>query len=75
MKKHIVIWVLMGLLAESWAVVAESTQPKIKVAPKTPIEAYAFNLHDVRLLDGPFRAAMERDAIYLLTLEPDHLLA
>jgi len=75
MKKNIVICVLMGLLAESWAVVAESTQPKIKIAPKTPIEAYAFNLHDVRLLDGPFRAAMERDAIYLLTLEPDRLLA
>ncbi|HML73933.1 MAG TPA: glycoside hydrolase family 127 protein [Anaerohalosphaeraceae bacterium] len=75
MKTYILICLLTVLSACSWAVVAESTQPKIKIAPRTPIEAYAFNLHDVRLLDGPFRAAMERDAIYLLTLEPDRLLA
>jgi uncharacterized protein len=34
-----------------------------------------FPLGDVRLLDGPFRAAQERDARYLLALEPDRMLA
>jgi DUF1680 family protein len=34
----------------------------------------AFALSDVRLLDGPFRDAQERDARYLLSLEPDRLL-
>jgi hypothetical protein len=31
-------------------------------------------LADVRLLDGPFRAAQERDVTYLLALDPDRLL-
>jgi DUF1680 family protein len=32
------------------------------------------DLHDVRLLDGPFRDAQQRDLAYLLSLEPDRLL-
>ena len=36
--------------------------------------AAAFNLADVRLLEGPFRQAQERDGRYLLQLEPDRLL-
>ncbi len=36
--------------------------------------ADAFRLSDVRLLEGPFRRAQERDAEYLLRLEPDRLL-
>jgi hypothetical protein len=39
------------------------------VVPKVAFEAVAFDLEDVRLLDGPFKAAMERDAAYLLTVE------
>ena len=31
-------------------------------------------LADVRLLDGPFRAAQQRDVAYLLALDPDRLL-
>jgi hypothetical protein len=31
-------------------------------------------LSDVRLLDGPFLAAQQRDAAYLLSLDPDRLL-
>jgi DUF1680 family protein len=48
--------------------------PLLKVAPKTPLKAMAFDLRDVRLLDGPFRRAMELDHQYLLSLEPDRLL-
>jgi DUF1680 family protein len=48
---------------------------KIKVAPVVPFKAYAFDLRDVTLLDGSsFKNAMEKDATYLLSLEPDRLL-
>jgi DUF1680 family protein len=36
--------------------------------------ANAFNLADIRLLEGPFLRAQERDGRYLLQLEPDRLL-
>jgi DUF1680 family protein len=36
--------------------------------------AWAFPLRDVRILDGPFRDAQQRDLAYLLSLEPDRLL-
>jgi DUF1680 family protein len=47
--------------------------------PTHPIEvavplAQPFALGDVRLLDSPFKAAMERNAAYLLSVEPDRLL-
>ncbi len=38
-------------------------------------EAVAFDLADVRLLDGPFKQAMMLDARYLLMLDPDRLLS
>jgi len=38
-------------------------------------EAQEFPLEDVRLLDGPFKDAMMRDAAYLLRLNPDRLLS
>lgn len=36
--------------------------------------AAAFDLRDVRLLDGPFRAAQERDKAYILRVEVDRLM-
>ncbi len=39
------------------------------------LPAQQFPPEEVRLLDGPFRHAMERDAKYLLSLEPDRLLS
>ena len=36
--------------------------------------AYSFPLQSVRLLDGPFRHAMELDEKYLLALDADRLL-
>ncbi|HMD62310.1 MAG TPA: beta-L-arabinofuranosidase domain-containing protein, partial [Opitutaceae bacterium] len=36
--------------------------------------AIPFALGDVRLLDSPFKEAMERNADYLLSIEPDRLL-
>jgi DUF1680 family protein len=46
----------------------------MKVEYKVPLVATAFDLKDVRLLDGPFRDAMMRDERYLLSLEPDRFL-
>jgi uncharacterized protein len=43
---------------------------KFAVADK----AQPFDLADVRLLDGPFKGAQQRDAKYLLSLEPDRML-
>jgi DUF1680 family protein len=42
-------------------------------SPVTP-KARPFPLGDVRLLDSPFKEAMERNATYLLSLDPDRLL-
>lgn len=39
-----------------------------------PEGVHEFALEDVRLLDSPFRRASERNAQYLLKLEPDRLL-
>ena len=45
-----------------------------KVPPVMPIKARPFNLKQVRLLDSPFKDAMERDRKYLHGLEPGRLL-
>jgi len=43
-------------------------------AQAAPDAVRPFRLGDVRLLDGPFRRAMERNEAYLLSIEPDRLL-
>jgi DUF1680 family protein len=48
--------------------------PSGAVAASPPIDVAGFDLADVRLLDSPFRQASERNAHYLLKLEPDRLL-
>jgi len=48
--------------------------PKVKVPPVVPIKVHAFPLEAVRLLDGPFKHAMELDEQYLLALDVDRLL-
>lgn len=47
---------------------------KVKVQPVIPLKVHAFPLQDVRLLDGPFKHAMELDEKYLLALDVDRLL-
>ena len=44
---------------------------------ETPMEmkAESFPISSVKLLDGPFKQAIEVDKAYLLRLEPDRLLA
>src|SRR5437868_10862644 len=57
------------------AVEPQFHERKMIVQPRVQPKAYPFALTDVRLLDGPFRHAMELDARYLLSLEPDRLLS
>jgi len=75
--KNLLILLAAGLLSASPArgSVPEQGETRYRAAPKVPIAAYAFSLKDVRLLDGPFKRAMDLDAQYLLDLEPDRLLS
>jgi len=69
----LIFGISIASLAQSY--VPEKNNGKIIVKPKVDIEGYAFNLKDVRLLDGsPFKNALDKDAAYLLLLEPDRLL-
>src|SRR3990170_6377599 len=53
----------------------ERNNQRVKVKPVIDIKAYAFNLRDVKLLAGsPFKNAMDKDAAYLLEIEPNRLL-
>jgi DUF1680 family protein len=53
------------------AILAVPAQPAV---PRPDLKAEMFPRANVRLLDGPFRAAQERDTAYLLSLDPDRLL-
>jgi len=67
--------IIAGYSSYAQSYLPEKNNPKIKVKPITDVQAYAFNLNDIRLLDGsPFKNAMDKDAAYLLTIEPDRLL-
>ena len=46
----------------------------VKVAPAVSLAVHAFPLQDVRLLDGPFKRAMDLDKQFLLSLDVDRLL-
>lgn len=54
---------------------AGNSDPKRVIKDKVKMEACAFPLSDVRLLDGSlFKNAMDKDGEWLLALEPDRLL-
>jgi DUF1680 family protein len=59
----------------SQSYVPEWQDGKMKVKPVVDVKAYAFNVSDVKLLEGPFKAAMQADVNYLLKIEPDRLLS
>ena len=56
------------------AALADTTFAAASVKPVVSVQAYPFNLKNVRLLDGPFKAAMERDLGYMASLDNDRLL-
>src|SRR5262245_24090918 len=56
------------LLSAFWIDAAE-------MSPAVKSQAQEFPLSAVKLLDGPFRQAMEVDRAFLLRIDPDRLLA
>ena len=62
-------------LSHTLASEAEAQQTKTSVPDRIHLEAHDFNLADVRLLNGPFKKAMDLDGNYLLHLNPDRLLS
>jgi DUF1680 family protein len=67
--------VLAATAVRGQSYVPEYGAVSMEVAPVVRVAAYPFSIKDVRLLDGPFRQAMEADARYLLVIEPDRLLS
>jgi uncharacterized protein len=72
--------VLAGMVLAVTAASGQSYVPEygavsMKAKPVVAVHAYPFSVKDVRLLDGPFKDAMEADARYLLVIEPDRLLS
>ena len=68
-RRELIALLGAGAVAAAWPasrVFAQGTAASAGVSP--------FSLRDVRLLDGPFRAAQERNAQYMLSLDPDRLL-
>ncbi|TWU31584.1 glycoside hydrolase family 127 protein [Novipirellula artificiosorum] len=54
----------------------DASQPiHLQIEPVAAPQAMPFSLHDVRLLDGPFKQGQQVAAQYLLDLEADRLLA
>jgi hypothetical protein len=54
--------------------VPEKNESRMKIKPVVPVKAYSFSLKDVKLLNSPFRHAMNKDSAYLLQIKPDRLL-
>jgi len=69
---------VLGCLAllgsPAWGDALADGPSKVKVEAVVPLQARAFRLEDVRLLEGPFQHAMELDRRYLLSLDVDRLL-
>jgi uncharacterized protein len=71
MKLACLAFLLFAAIAQADALVDD---PAVKVQPVIPMPVHAFDLRDVRLLDGPFKHAMDLDSAYLLMLDTDRLL-
>lgn len=67
-----ILSISINLAAQSYVPLKEDT--RMTIQPRIEIEAYSVPLKDVRLLDGPFKHAMELDKKWLMSLEPDRFL-
>ncbi|MBC7849230.1 MAG: glycoside hydrolase family 127 protein [Chitinophagaceae bacterium] len=70
----LIFYMLAFVISYGQSYVPEKNNQKIRVAPKVPIKAFAFNLQSVELLQSPFATAMSKDSAYLLLLKPNRLL-
>ena len=74
-RSTLLTWILLASLA--CTVRADSLwlrNPRLKALSKVRLPVQAFDLRDVRLLDGPFKHAQDLDHAYLLSLDPERLL-
>lgn len=76
MKRSLILFLCLFAFATTYGqnYVPLAGDAHMKVQPQVALQTYAFPLHDVKLLDGPFKNAMQRDVDYMLQLEPDRLL-
>lgn len=70
---------LSGMILFSTAMLAQSHYPgqhtdKIKIKDKAAVQAAAFELQDVKLLDSPFKENMKRESNWILSLKVNSLL-
>ena len=65
---------IFGLSLASNACRAEKTAGIEKIPPRISLAVRPFPLKNVRLLDGPFKQAQDRNTEYLRDLDPDRLL-
>jgi DUF1680 family protein len=72
-RQAYVVRVVAGLVA-LFAAMPFSARSAV-VPDKARIQVHAFSVAQVRLLEGPFKNAMDRDKDYLLLLDADRLLA
>lgn len=73
--KYIITSLIIGFVVLS-CTSEDKPDPTYSINPSNKIVKLSqFKLEDVKLLDSPFKAAMQRDGRYLLSLEPDRLLA
>ena len=54
-------FIFIALGVQALGITVEEDNSNLSAEVKVPIKAYAFNLKDVRLLDGPFEHAMQKD--------------
>lgn len=72
--KNLLSFLLISLILLACS--QESPDTPFKIQPSSHIiQAEQFELNQVRLLDGPFKTAMEKDGEYLLYLDVDRLIA
>ncbi|MFT3946558.1 MAG: glycoside hydrolase family 127 protein [Agriterribacter sp.] len=70
-----VLFLFFSHFVTAQSYVPEKNNTAVKVKPAIAINAYAFNLADIRLTgNSPFRNAMQKDSAYLLLVAPDRLL-
>ncbi len=74
MKYLSVVVSLAALQTLAHAEALDDGQAKAKVQSKIALKAQAFRLEEVRLLEGPFKHAMDLNNRYLLALDADRLL-
>ena len=73
MKRNVFLAAIIVVVVSGFSRTNRADAVRLK-PDTTQLKVTPFALTDVRLLDGPFKQAMQLDQEYLLALEPDRLL-